>query len=89
MVQRINGGVTTVKKLDMVSNLSFWAPAAKAYLDGASEIGCPLCKKGELKVTAVCGKNRIGFLLLTCPICGKSANFSRIKFPESIKADSF
>lgn len=44
---------------------------------------------GKLKATAVYGADRIGFLLLTCPVCGKSANFSCVKSPESIKADTF
>lgn len=79
----------TAKKLDIASDLHPWESAAQAFLNGEHEIGCPLCLKGELKATAVCGADRIGFLLLTCPVCGKSANFSRVKFPESISTDTF
>ncbi len=89
MAQRINGGVTTARKLDIVNNLSPWETAAQAFLAGKNEIECPLCQKGTLQSTAVCGPDRIGFLLLTCPACGKSANFSRIKFPPSVETQNF
>ena len=89
MAQKTNGGMTTARKLDTASNLHPWESAAKSFLDGATAIGCPLCRKGELKITAVSGPDHIGFLLFTCPVCGKSANFSRIKFPESIPTKTF
>lgn len=89
MAQRPNGGVTTAKKLDMASDLHPWENTAQAFLDGKNESECPLCQKGKLESTAVCGPDRIGFLLLTCPVCGKSANFSRIKFPPSVKTQNF
>lgn len=89
MVQKKSGGMITAKKLDMTNDPRAWENAAEAFLHGVSEIGCPLCKKGQLQITAVCGPDRVGFLLLTCPVCGKSANFSRIKFPTSIKTESF
>lgn len=89
MAQRENNGMIIVKKLDMTNDLRPWEPSAKAFLSGEHKICCPLCLSGKLKATAVCGADRIGFLLLTCPVCGKSANFSRVKFPESIEADTF
>lgn len=89
MVQKTNSGATAARKLDLSSNLRLWEPAAKDFLDGKSKISCPLCLKGLLNITAVCGPDRVGFLLMTCPVCGKSSNFSRIKFPASVKTESF
>lgn len=89
MVQKKSGGATTARKLDMVNDALSWKDAAQAFLDGKDNIPCPLCQKAGLEATAVCGSDRIGFLLLICPTCGKSTNFSRIKFPPSVKAQNF
>ena len=89
MTQRKSSGIIAVKKLDLTNDFRPWEPSAKAFLDGEPEVCCPICLSGKLKETAVCGIDRIGFLLLTCPGCGKSVNFSRVKFPESIRTDTF
>lgn len=82
------GGAATVKKLDLVSDPSLWNETASAFLDGAEQLYCPLCKQNGVVATAACASDRVGFLLLSCPSCGKSAHFSRVVFPKPLKMPS-
>lgn len=79
------GGAVIAKKLDLVSDPSLWNETASAFLEGAEQLNCPLCKQNSVVATAACASDRVGFLLLSCPSCGKSAHFSRVVFPQSLE----
>lgn len=79
------GGAATVKKLDLVSDPSLWNETASAFLDGEKQLYCPLCKQSGVVATAACASDRVGFLLLSCPSCGKNAHFSRVVFPSTLE----
>lgn len=87
MVQNKHGGTPTSKKLDLANDLAVWQNAAQAFLTGESA-ECPLCGTA-LESESRCGPDRVGFLLLTCPSCGKSANFSRVRFPVNASVKQF
>ena len=87
MVQNKHGGPTTAKRLDLENDLSVWQNAAQAFLSG-DVAQCPLCGAG-LESESRCGRDRVGFLLFTCPSCCKSVNFSRVRFPENISVKQF
>lgn len=87
MIQNRDGGMTTAKRLDLANDLSIWQNAAQAFLSGDAA-KCPLCG-AVLESESRCGPDRVGFLLLTCPSCGKSANFSRVRFPSNISVKEF
>lgn len=87
MVQNRDGGMTTAKRLDLANDLSIWQNAAQALLSGDAA-KCPLCG-AVLKSESRCGPDMVGFLLLSCPSCGRSANFSRIRFPSYISVKEF
>lgn len=79
------GGAITAKKLDLVSDPSPWAEAASAFLEDSKKLRCPICGQDGLRANAACGSDRVGFLLLSCPSCGKSAHFSRVVFPSTLE----
>lgn len=90
MIPNSAGGANTTVKLDLISDPIEWLPLLERYFDDSTAlIECPSCRKSALNVTARCGADRIGFALLTCPHCGKSANFSRVKFPEGLDIPQF
>lgn len=85
MVQKLSEGQTTAKKLDLVNDATTWLDAAECFLHGRGDQAvCPLCGAQPLLCNSACGFDRVGFMLLTCEACGKSVQFSRIRFPESM-----
>ncbi len=90
MIPNSTGGMNTGVKLDLASDLTEWIPLLERYFDdSAALIECPSCHEAALNIITRCGVDRIGFALLTCPHCGKSANFSRVKFPEGLDIPQF
>lgn len=90
MISNSTDGMNDDKKLNLVNDPTPWLPLLKRYLDDSTaSIECPSCGKSGLNVITRCGTDRIGFALLTCPHCGKSANFSRVKFPEGLDIPHF
>lgn len=77
------------KPLNFVSDFRPWKDTVQEFLSGRNPVLCPLCKKSNLEVTAVCGADRIGFLSFTCSSCGKSFHLSRVKFPSFIETETF
>lgn len=85
MDPRKTGGATTAKKLDMVSDPTPWAETASVFLEDSKPLSCPICGQDGLRAIAACGSDRVGFLLLSCPSCEKSAHFSRVVFPSTLE----
>ena len=82
MVQKQSGGITIETKLDIVRDPSDWLPVLNAYLNDASApLTCPLCNGKRIHITVEHGEDHIGFAIVHCPDCGKSAHFSRLLFP--------
>ena len=83
MDQKQNGGRHTAVTLGEVTDPKVWLTAADCILHGNSQAAvCPYCGAKPLQSEAACGSDHIGFMLLHCPHCGKSAHFSRVRFPE-------
>lgn len=57
----------------------------KKYYDG-EKVHCPSCG-GELSIELYEVQNKIGFATMTCKSCGDKIDLSRIKIPETIKAN--
>ena len=85
MPQKLSGGRATVEKQDLVNNLTPWYDAASEILSGKKQVQCPLCKSDYLKSDFRYGIDQVGFLLLMCPSCKKSARFSRGIFPANFE----
>ena len=88
MRRRKAGGVAMLRKLDIDDNQQRWFPAFDAFIKG-NATACPVCGKIGLESTAGCGKDRVGFLVITCSSCGKSGYMSRITFPENLEIQLF
>ncbi len=83
MDQKPSGGTTITKRLDLVDDPIKWQPAAECFLHGNGESAtCPECGHSAINCETVKYFGGIGYMLLTCPNCGKSAHFSRVKFPD-------
>lgn len=81
-----NGGKRTAITLGEATDPKAWLTAADCILHGNSqEAVCPFCGTKPLQSETACGPDHIGFLLLHCPHCGRSAQFSRVQFPADMQ----
>ncbi|MGM9594164.1 MAG: hypothetical protein ACI3U8_07400 [Candidatus Onthomonas sp.] len=76
------------RKLDIDTDMQRWTPAFDAFLRGAPAV-CPVCGSASLEPAARSGPDRIGFLFLSCPDCGKTGYLSRVRFPEELEIEPF
>ena len=67
------------KMLDIDENINIWIPAYDAVRAGKKP-QCPKCKSDDIEVISDSDDKGVGFMLITCNGCGKSAHFSRVEF---------
>ena len=67
-----------LKKLDIDNNINRWLPAFEKVMAGKSAT-CPICGNAHTDPVVMDLGEGIGFVTITCPKCGKTGYFSRVK----------
>lgn len=87
MAVKKDGGKITAEKLDIINNPIEWIKQLEQFFSGEIEKAhCPVCNS-SIEAKAYCGKDRKGFVVISCTACNKAAHFSRVEIPKEISVE--
>ena len=69
----------TGEKFYMDTEPKRWSKAFSDY-ENNKEVICPVCNSTNVKVTAVCGEDLVGFIAFACYGCKTFSHLSRVRF---------